>query len=89
MAYGGSNGGTVNTNEATGDLWLVDSGCSNHMTGTRELFKELDETKKSTMKLGDDNEMHMEERGTVAITTIENKIRIFNNNQYVPKPVTY
>ncbi|XP_076918766.1 uncharacterized protein LOC143579303 [Bidens hawaiensis] len=27
-------------------IWFVDSGCSNHMTGQRSLFKQLDETKK-------------------------------------------
>lgn len=26
--------------------WLINSGCSNHMTGRRELFRDLDETKR-------------------------------------------
>ncbi|GMP92784.1 hypothetical protein CsSME_00042867 [Camellia sinensis var. sinensis] len=28
------------------DVWFVDSGCLNHMTGMKSLFKELDETQK-------------------------------------------
>ena len=35
-----------------GDLWFVDSGCSNHMTGTKSLFQELNETQKIKMQLG-------------------------------------
>ena len=37
----------MDTNPKKGDLWFVDSGCSNHMTGTKSLFKELDETQKN------------------------------------------
>ena len=37
------------------------------------------------MKLGDDNEMHVEGRGMMAITTTGNKARILNDVQYVPK----
>ena len=28
-------------------VWFVDSGCSNHMFGTKSLFKVLDESQKS------------------------------------------
>ena len=34
------------TDELKENVWLVDSGCSNHMAGRKELFKELDESKK-------------------------------------------
>ena len=36
----------MDTNPKKGDLWFVDNGCSNHMTGTKSLFKKLDETQK-------------------------------------------
>ena len=32
--------------------WSIDSGCFNHMTGRRELLRELDETKRQKVKLG-------------------------------------
>lgn len=83
MACGDSNGAIEDSNEAIGDILLVGSGCSNHMIGTKELLKELDEANKSTMKLGDDNEMHVKERCTMVITTTENKVRILYNVQYV------
>lgn len=33
------------TNLVACNLWLLDSGCSNHMIGVQELFNELDETR--------------------------------------------
>ncbi|XP_031253080.1 uncharacterized protein LOC116111015 [Pistacia vera] len=39
-------------NVVSDDVWFLDSGCSNHMTGTRSLFKELDESQKSKVRLG-------------------------------------
>lgn len=53
------------------------------MTGNRDFFKTLDESKKSIMKLGNDKELKVEERGTIKITTLENKVRLLNM-QYVP-----
>ncbi|KAK2986230.1 hypothetical protein RJ640_002147 [Escallonia rubra] len=44
------------TNVESG-IWFVDSGCSNHMTGTRSMFKELDESFKKLIRLGDDNKL--------------------------------
>ncbi|KAH0682587.1 hypothetical protein KY289_020339 [Solanum tuberosum] len=36
----------VDTDNKPSDVWFVDSGCSNHMTGTKSLFQELDEKQK-------------------------------------------
>ncbi|KAH0636333.1 hypothetical protein KY290_036765 [Solanum tuberosum] len=41
-------------------VWFMDSGCSNQMSGTRSLFKELDESKKSEVRLGDNKPMKVE-----------------------------
>ena len=38
-------------------IWYLDSGCSNHMTGVKLLFKELDETIKAKVTLGDDKQV--------------------------------
>ncbi|WKA12164.1 hypothetical protein VitviT2T_029580 [Vitis vinifera] len=39
------------------NIWFLDSGCSNHMTGIKSLFKELDESHKLKVKLGDDKQV--------------------------------
>jgi hypothetical protein len=36
------------------DLWLLDSGCNNHMTCNKYLFSSLDSSVTSQIKLGDD-----------------------------------
>ena len=45
--------------EAQGGVWLIDSGCLNHMTGSRDLFQKLDETVNQTVRSGDDKEMRV------------------------------
>ena len=50
----------IDTNPKKGDLWFVDSRCSNHMTGTKSLFKEFDETQKIKVQLGNTKEMQVE-----------------------------
>lgn len=39
------------------DVWFLDSGCSNHMTGNLEMFSSLDENVKSDVTLGNDNKV--------------------------------
>lgn len=50
-------------------IWLVDSGCSNHMTGDRSLFVNLSEAQKLSVRLGNDKEMLVKGVGTVRIHT--------------------
>ena len=57
------------TNDVTSNVWLVNIGCSNTMIGHRTFFKELDETKKMEVKLGDNKEIQVEGNDTVAIKT--------------------
>ncbi|GKA53115.1 retrovirus-related pol polyprotein from transposon TNT 1-94 [Tanacetum coccineum] len=54
--------------EVIKEAWYIDSGCSHHMTGDKKKFKELDETVKSIVCLGDDKQLKIEGRGTVSVT---------------------
>ena len=67
-----------------GDLWFVDSGCSNHMTDTKSLFKELDETQKIKVQLGNTKEMQVEGKCTAKVETSHGKIKQLDNVQFVP-----
>ncbi|KAH0633397.1 hypothetical protein KY284_036183 [Solanum tuberosum] len=51
------------------DVWIIDSGCSNHMYGRRSLFKELDESEKSEFRLGNEKAMTVDGKGTIALKT--------------------
>jgi len=39
------------TSNSSTDSWLIDSGCTNHMTNNQDLFKELDRTVISKVKI--------------------------------------
>lgn len=56
-----------NTNGVLGDIWFIESGCSNHMSGANEILKELDQMQKMKVKLGDDKDLQAQGNDTVAI----------------------
>ncbi|KAM1393926.1 hypothetical protein ACFX2F_030030 [Malus domestica] len=47
----------VDAPEVKEDIWFLDSGCSNHMCGKRELFFDFDESFKESVKLGNNTSM--------------------------------
>lgn len=49
------------------EKWLIDSGCTNHMTFDRNLFKELDTLVVSKVKIGNGEYIKVKGKGTVAI----------------------
>lgn len=54
------------TSNSSSDSWLIDSGCTNHMTNDQELFKELDQTIISKVKIGNVEFILAKGKGTVA-----------------------
>lgn len=65
-------------------VWLLDSGCSSHMTGRKQLFYQLDETQKHTVKLGDNKEIQVAGKGSVNVITRNGETRLIHNVQFVP-----
>jgi len=47
--------GTTNSKEDSANLWYLDTGCSNHMTGHREWFVSIDDKVKSKIKFAGNN----------------------------------
>lgn len=73
------------SNENMNGIWFLDSGCSNHMTSEKSSFQCLDESIKMQVKLGDDKQLHVEGKGTIAITTSSGKTKYLDDVFYVPK----
>nr|GEW66023.1 putative RNA-directed DNA polymerase [Tanacetum cinerariifolium] len=48
-------------------LWFLDSSCSNHMCGNRDMFVELDIMFKERVKLGNDSTLTVHGKGTVRL----------------------
>jgi hypothetical protein len=53
--------------EGEGDTtrWILDTGATNHMTGSRSAFAELDSSVRGTVRFGDSSTVGIEGRGTV------------------------
>ncbi|KAJ8628498.1 hypothetical protein MRB53_021805 [Persea americana] len=49
------------------EVWFLDSGCSNHMSGDKRWFLELDETFRHVVKLGNNTKMDVMGRGNIRL----------------------
>ena len=56
------------TNSYT-ETWLIDSGCTNHMTPELSYFRELDWSYKSKMKIRNGNLVNVKGKGVVVVET--------------------
>ena len=65
------------------DLLLLDSGCSNHMTGNNSLFSSLDSSVVTKVKLGDDFLVPVKGKGIVPILTKQNAKKLIHDVFYV------
>ena len=63
--------------ETQQNLWYLDTGCSNHMCGDKEVFSELDETFRNTVKFGDNSTISVMRRGMVTLHAKENSTHYF------------
>jgi len=59
------------TSNSFSDSWLIDSGCTNHMTNDQKLFKELDKTIVSKVKIGNSDFISVKGKGTIAIESLK------------------
>jgi hypothetical protein len=50
---------------AAGDVWYLYNGASNHMTGDRRKFQELDETVTGQVRFGDASSVQIIEKGSI------------------------
>ncbi|GKA19027.1 zinc finger, CCHC-type containing protein [Tanacetum coccineum] len=65
-------------------LWYLDNGASNHMTGIREHFKELDEKVSGKVKFGDGSYIEIKGKGSIIIECDDDKQRIISHVYYIP-----
>eukprot|EP00253_Pinus_taeda_P024649 PITA_24649 len=65
------------------DIWFLDSGCSNHMTGNIALFFALDQNVKSEVTLGTDSKISVMGKGEVKIFTKKGEKKTIADVYYV------
>ena len=66
------------------ESWLIDSGCTNHMTCDQGLFKELDKTVTSKVRIGNGVYLAVKGKGIVAIEG-HTGLKLISNVLYVPE----
>ncbi|XP_068466836.1 uncharacterized protein [Phaseolus vulgaris] len=57
------------SNNISSASWLIDSGCTNHMTYEKKLFKELKPSKISKVKIGHGGHISVKGIGTIVVAT--------------------
>ncbi|KAK9066710.1 hypothetical protein SSX86_014033 [Deinandra increscens subsp. villosa] len=75
----------VITKDHKGDSWILDSGCSYHMTPQRELFTNLVMREMGTVKLGDSRPCRIEGSGTLALHLANGTSVTLDNVRYIPE----
>lgn len=76
----------VNQFEHKGDLniWYLDNGASNHMTGERSKFKSLDERVSGQVKFGDGSTVKIEGKGSVSFICKNGEVRTLADVYFIP-----
>ena len=75
---------TTNSKEDNVNLWYLDTGCSNHMTGHREWFVNIDDKVKSKIKFADNSSVTVECIRKVMIQRKDGQHSFINDVLYVP-----
>ena len=65
--------------------WYLDSGASNHMTGSKAAFSELDDDVTDTVKFGDDSRVAIRGRGTIIFRCQNGEHHALTDVYYIPQ----
>ena len=66
------------------NIWLLDSGCGNHMTGHKDLISNLDTSATTTISLGDNHLVKDLGKGVVPVLTKHDEVKNIYDVYYVP-----
>ena len=66
-------------------LWYLDTGATNHMSGCRNYFCDLDESTTRFVKFGDNSRIQIEGKGVIQINQKNGEILRLSNVLYVPQ----
>ncbi|CAA7408159.1 unnamed protein product [Spirodela intermedia] len=70
------------------EAWVVDTGATNHMSGSRTAFTELDTKVLGTVRFGDDSVARIEGRGAIVFLCKNGEHRSFAGVYYIPRRTT-
>lgn len=64
-------------------VWFLDSGCSNHMTGEKSWFTELNDGFKHSVRLGNNSRLMVEGKGNIRFE-VEGITQVITDVYYIP-----
>jgi hypothetical protein len=67
------------------ERWFLDTGASNHMTGNRAAFTELDTNVTGSVKFGNNSAVSIEGRGTILFACKSGEHRALTGVYYIPQ----
>lgn len=71
--------------EASKDnVWYLDNGASNHMTGNRKYFKRIDETITGKVRFGDDSRIDIKGKGSILFYSKDGGKKLLSDVYYIP-----
>ncbi|CAA7409286.1 unnamed protein product [Spirodela intermedia] len=70
------------------EAWVVDTGATNHMSGSRTAFTELDTKVLGTVRFGDDSVARIEGRGAIVFLCKNGEHRSVAGVYYIPRLTT-
>lgn len=65
-------------------LWYLDNGASNHMTGDKTKFAKLDEDVTGEVRFGDGSTVCIKGRGSISFKCETGEEKVFNDVLYIP-----
>lgn len=65
-------------------VWFLDSGCSNHMSGNKEWFSDLDVQFRQTVKLGNNSRMAVMGKGNIRMQ-VNGFTQVISEVYYIPE----
>lgn len=66
------------------NVWYLDNGASNHMSGNRSFFHKLDETITGKVRFGDDSRIDIRGKGSIRFVFEDGEKKVLNNVYYIP-----
>lgn len=71
-------------NSVESNVWYLDNGASNHMTGSKSKFDRLDEQVQGRVKFGDGSMVQIEGKGSIVLQCKNGESRTLENVYYIP-----
>lgn len=68
----------------TSNVWYLDNGASNHMTGEKSKFKDLDETVTGQVRFGDGSKVDIKGKGSIVFKCKTGEEKVFRQVYYIP-----